>query len=225
MIKRLTALLAAAAALAPAAASASTLAAELELRFGTSSLGGGGWNVPRLILTNQSDTAQITGFTVTIGDTAFNFDGGGVPGQRGAGRTAFFAEAPAGGTASLVVGDSSHTGNGRPGRSWDALEYALTDFDPGERFQFDVDVDPDSATGATAAAANRVMVWNGMAPNALLRVVFSDGTVLSGAFEDGTDPNATSFFARVSLNPAAVPVPPAAALLPLGLAMLRRRRG
>ena len=210
------------AALLPGQAAASVLAAEMELRFGPSALGNGGWNVPRLILTNQSDTAQIVEFTVTIGDTAFNFDGGGVPGQPGAGTRAFFAEAPAGGSAALLVGDSSHTGNGRPGRSWDLLTYAMTGFDPGERFSFDVDVDPDGSAGATRARANTVMVWNGAAPNAVLSVVFSDGTVLSGVFEDGTDPNATSFFARVHAAP--VPLPPGALLFPIGVAALARRR-
>ena len=217
---RLAALLALAA-LAPMPAAASVLAAELELRFGPSRLGNGGWNVPRLFLTNLSDSARITEFTVTIGDERFNFDGGGVPGQPGAGVSAFFAAAPEGGTAVLTQGDSSHGGNGRPGRSWDALTYALTDFDPNERFVFDVDVDPDSTTGATAARANRVMVNNGPVVNAVLRVVFSDGTVLSGAFGDGPA-TATSFFANVSSAP--IPLPPAALLFPAGLALLRARR-
>lgn len=201
----------------PLSASAATLAAQMELRFGPSSLGGGGWNVPRLVLTNQSDAAQIVGATVTIGDVRFNFDGGGVPGAS----SAFFASAPGIDAVVQTLGDASHTGNGAPGRSWDALGYAFAGFDPGEAFSFDVDVDPDSTNGQTAALANRVMVNNGPVANAVLSVVFSDGTVLSGAFRDGPA-DATSYFANVSGTP--VPAPPAAALLPLGALLLRRRR-
>ena len=219
---RLLAALLAPLAFLPSSAAAATLMAEMTLSFGPGPLGGGGWNVPRLALTNHSDV-QITGFTLTIGDTRFNFDGGGLPDDYAAGRSSFFAEAPDGGTAAFAPGggDSNHTGNGRAGRSWDALAYVLTGFDPGETFTFDVDVDPDTV-GQTAARANTVMVNNGAdVLNALLTVTFSDGSVLSGFFADGPAPG--PFSARLFAAPALpVPAPPALALMPLGLLALRR---
>lgn len=172
----------------------------------------GSTNIPTFQLTNNSDPGlTLTAFTVTIGNTAFNYDGvqGVVLGSLG--------------SATLITPDTNTSGGVRS----DTVEYTFTGFDPGEAFQFEVDVDVD--TNNTTEDYRTVLFNNGAAPNAVVTVSFDNGSVLSQTMPDAS-PNLTAFtFAQTSAVGAAPEAGTLALLglgsLPIAGAVIRRRRG
>ena len=56
----------------------------------------------------------------------------------------------------------------------DVLSFTFTGFDPGDRFNSDVDIDPDSGDSACCNLSG-VLFNNGAAENAVVTVRFSDG--------------------------------------------------
>ncbi len=91
----------------------------------------GSVNVPRIRVWNESRTARITRFEMTIGDTSRNFDSA----------TDFIP--PSGGA---ILRREPDDGNG--GTRSDRVLLEISDFDPGESFTLYVDVDPDSENGS-----------------------------------------------------------------------------
>ena len=98
----------------------------------------------------------ITAFSVTIGDTGFNYDAS----------NGVFAVGS--GTSVLVSPDGADDGV----RS-DLLSFTFTGFDPGERFDTDNDIDPDSGNAACCDAAG-VLFDNGATQNANVSVTFQN---------------------------------------------------
>jgi hypothetical protein len=91
---------------------------------------GGTANGPNFTITNLSDTAQITGGGITIGDTAYNFDC--VQGL----------VAPAGGSLTFVTPEVNVCFPGG-GQRPDTIVFTTLGFDPGETLSFGTDIDPD----------------------------------------------------------------------------------
>lgn len=174
--------------LAAAPAGAATLGFDLTISGNT--------NVPTFSLDNTSTSAQIIGASVTIGDTGYNFD------------AIYGFTSPPGGTITRGSGD----GNDGGGLRVDIALLNFTDFDPGETASFDLDVDIDN--GNTIEDYRDVLFNNGSAPNSVVSVTFTGDTTLSLTLPDAAD--ASSYTYSVS-DTAAVPLPPAAALLLLGL--------
>lgn len=172
-------------------------------------------NVPDFRLTNNSDTASITAFNLTIGDTAFHYDF--VRSQS--------AFTDTGALLSFTV-NSPDLANDQVGS--DALDYIFAGFDPGDAFQFEADVDPD--VGNVVQDYRRILF-----PNAELTVSFSDGNSLSQTLAPADTGLAGYRFAQrldTSLRPqlqSVLPEPGTLALFGLGLAGLgmaaRRKRG
>ena len=119
-----------------------------------------------IVIQNDSDTYGITAVSVTIGDTAFNYD---------ASNGSFGAAA---GSFVLLSPDTIDDGV----RS-DLLSYTFTGFDPGERFGTVNDIDPDSGNSA-CCAANGVLFNNGAADNAEISVTFSNTLFLDTVAND-----------------------------------------
>lgn len=172
-------------------------------------------NVPTFALTNQSDTAQITGYTLTIGDTAFNFDGVNNSSQ---------GYTTGSGSFTLNFPDTNLSGGIRS----DLVSYAFTGFDPTEVFSHDADVDPDNSD--VAIDFRDVLFNNGSADNAVLTVSFLDAGIagdLSLVFDDGPELSSYLLTASGSIGDTPVPEPGMLALFGIGFAglgaMARRR--
>ncbi|MEO0762421.1 MAG: hypothetical protein AAFZ09_11530, partial [Pseudomonadota bacterium] len=141
-------------ALLPAAAQAAVL--DFRLTFdGTGTTIPGTRNVPLVTIENLGD-GQIESFELTIGDTAFNFDG------------VYQLSDPAGGTSTIEVGDDLIFGNTSP--VFDSIRLGFTGFDRGEQVSFGLDIDDDS--GAVQQDFARVLFDNGDIDNAVATVVF-----------------------------------------------------
>ena len=115
--------------------------------------------MPDFRLTNTSDTASITAFSLTIGDNNFHYDF--VRSQSAFNDT--------GAALSFTLNNpdftNDHVGDG-------LIDYVFFGFDPGDTFQFEADVDPH--------VGNIVQDYrNILFPNALVTVSFSDGNSLS----------------------------------------------
>ena len=164
-------------------------------------------NKPLLKFTNDSESASITEFIVTIGDTDYNFDYGLMQ----------LSGTSGGMNWKRVVPDANDTGGERA----DQVQYHnFTGFTPGKTFTFKTDVDPDHFD--RTEDYRKVMFNNGDAPNATVTVFFSNGITLSRALPDGSKRDSYSF-----TDAQVVPLPPAAwgamALFAL-LACMRRRQ-
>lgn len=163
---------------------------------GYSFLISGNANVPTVQLTNTSTNADITGFSMTIGNTAYNFD------------AAYHEVLGSVGSFTRISPDTNDGGGVRS----DVAAYSFTGFNPGEMFQFQVDVDRDSSN--TSEQYYNVLFNNGTAPNSLLVVSFSNNMTLRGILPDySAGPHAFS-------QSTAVPLPGALVLLGSGLAGL-----
>ena len=116
-------------------------------------------NVPDFRLTNTSDTASITAFSLTIGDNNFHYDF--VRSQS--------AFTDTGATLNFTLNNpdftNDHVGDG-------LIDYVFSGFDPGDAFQFEADVDPH--VGDIVQGYRNILF-----PNALVTVSFSDGNSLS----------------------------------------------
>ncbi|MEL6641338.1 MAG: hypothetical protein AAFP98_08500 [Pseudomonadota bacterium] len=172
----------------------------------------GNFNVPDIRLENTSTRpgVSITDFQLSIGDTAFNYD---------------FVRNQA------VVIDTNNdltptlntvgTRNDRTGD--DILDYSFTGFDPGDVFQFEVDIDPDGPGSVTQDFRNILF------PAATAFVTFSDGSTRGNTI-DPADPTSTSFIFTQNLPTTIAPIPLPGGLplmlgaLGLGAVALRRPR-
>jgi hypothetical protein len=114
-------------------------------------------DAPLFTLVNTSSEAQITQFSVTIGDTNYNFD-------------AVTFNAMAGGPQ--VTSFSPDSGQGGADAEVATLNFA--NFNPNSAFSFRTDIDPDNGN----ALANFRNVFGG-ATLAQITVSFSDGSVLT----------------------------------------------
>ncbi|WP_136634875.1 VPLPA-CTERM sorting domain-containing protein [Pseudooceanicola onchidii] len=182
------------------AATAGTLGYGLTIS-GSSSVGAN-FNVPKLSLSNTGDTGEITAFSITVGDTDYNFD--------------YFSGAltpPAGGTVSITLGDQT---NG--GVRYDEVALAFTDFGPGEMSSFFLDIDSDSAN--TVESFREVLFDNGPALNSVVSVSFSTGDILSMVLPDSQTQLTTYSFGQSKIVDAAVPLPASIPLLLAGLGAL-----
>lgn len=168
----------------------------------------GDTNVPTLQLTNDSTSALLTGFNLSIGNTAFNFD------------AAYFVVPGTVDRWTLVSPDANDGGVTRT----DLLQFTFAGFDPGEVFQFRADVDRDSSN--TTENYRTVLFNNGSAPNAVATAFFSDGKTLMATFPDASATQ-TSFTISASQGVGVVPLPAGLPLLLAGLgtlALIRARR-
>jgi len=173
---------------------------------------GNDFDMPKITLTNASTAGeQITGFSMSIGSTAFVYDFVLGPTSNPPGQAASLATETATG-ATLVAGDRRNAVG-----SVATLIWSFTHFAPGEQLIFEVDV--DRATGPPTADARTVWFNNGAAPNAQLQVQFSSGTSASLAMPDAAgSPSSFSF------SVTSVPEPGTATLLGAGLALLANRK-
>lgn len=161
-------------------------------------------NVPTITLVNQSDTASITNFMMTIGNTGFNWD------------AVINVVNPAGGGSVLNMPDSDTSGGARS----NVIDIDFSGFNPLLFASFDGDVDIDSAD--TSEDFRAVLFNNGGAPNSHVLVSFSNGLSLGLDLPDGPS-GLTSYTFSASQD---VPVPAGAALMfggLVGLTWLRRR--
>lgn len=114
----------------------------------------------RLQNTSTGTSAQITDFSVTIGNLAYNFDL--VSNQQILSNTGSML------MPSLLMGDTS-----QDGVRTDLLQYSFTGFDPTDRFAFNADIDKDNTN--TSELFDQILFNNGAAGNAIVSVSFLDG--------------------------------------------------
>lgn len=169
-------------------------------------------NIPDFVLTNDSDTALITDFNVTIGNTAFNFD------------NLTIISSPAGGSSTVNTGSTANGGSSPIGRT-DVFDVSFSSFDPGDSATFTNDIDPDDSN--TVVDFRDVFFNNGVAPNSVITVSFSDTTVLSLTMPDAGDLASYTFTQSDAIG--AVPVPAALPLMAAGVGVFglmgwRRKR-
>ncbi|MEM8981107.1 MAG: hypothetical protein AAGD04_16645 [Pseudomonadota bacterium] len=171
-------------------AAASTLGFKLSINDPVFNSTSGNFNVPDFQLENTSDSGQqITNFSLSIGDTSYNFDFVRI-------QTVFNDP---GADLNYTLETVGLTNNGIGD---DELRYSFTGFDAGDIFRFEVDVDPDS--GAPSQDFRDILF-----PTAELRVTYDTGHILSQTLTT-PNPNATNYQLGQTL---AVPLPGGLALL------------
>lgn len=163
--------------------------------------GGGPFNTVAFGIANLGPS-NLTGWSVTVGDTQYNFD------QIYATREQFVGGSGLE-TALLITGDRD-----QDGAVTDSFAYTFTNFGAGTTFRGQWDIDNDN--GDFNADARLVLFNNGAAPNAVATFTFEDGEVIQYTFPD---------LAVLDSYTLTIPAPGAAAgLVMLGVAGLRRRR-
>lgn len=128
---------------------------------------GGGKNAPIFHVLNESTSASITRFAISIGDDAFNYDDFTIKTLTTANYTASSVDEADGGARS------------------DVLSFDFNDFGPGKAFRVKTDIDIDDL--ASKENYNQILFQlggNDESDNALVSVNFSDGTLLSGHLPD-----------------------------------------
>jgi len=150
----------------------------------------GNINIPLVELTNISDEARITEFWMSIGRTDRNYDG--VTSGSESGDLVWVLQRP----------DYNRSGGDRS--NW--VGYQFSGFDPGETFQFTVDIDLDHSD--TDEDYRIVLFNNGGWLNSELQTTFSETSVLSGSLPDYSSP--PYIFSQTAL---AIPEPSTVALL------------
>ena len=127
----------------------------------------GDFDIPHVTLMNTSSTADISAFSVTIGNVLFNYD-------------AVF-NVNAGGVPFTLTEPDLNVGGGV--RS-DAIDLSFgPGFGPGASFGFDTHFDADWNLDKTRDYRN-ILFNNGTAQSAVVTVEFSNGTVLSMVLPD-----------------------------------------
>lgn len=168
---------------------------------------GGSDNIPTLVVTNTGDSGDISGLTLSIGDTAYNFD-------------AAYNTSSVGSV--LATLDAALDTNDSGGLRSNTAVFTFSSFNPTDSFTFDVDVDVDNSdTGENYQLR--------MLPGGSMTVNFTGGEIGS-LFVDltpTTGNNSEPYSYAASFTPAPVPLP---AGLPLmltalgGAAFLARRK-
>ncbi|MCX5690979.1 MAG: hypothetical protein NTV94_14540 [Planctomycetota bacterium] len=186
---------------AGAALSASAGVVSLTMQNGNG--GGFEFNTTAFSITNLSDSGVgLTQVTFTVGDTQCLFD------------FLYSSEEQFNGgngseSATLLVGDRSDDNAGP-----DFFTYGFDGFPPGTTFRGQWDIDYDNLN--YNVDMRRVFFNNGDAPNAVVSLIFSDGTTASYEFPDL--PVTDSYSIQIP-GPAAWPLAAAGTF-----AILRRRR-
>lgn len=174
----------------------------------------GNTNVPVFTLSNDSTVGGVglTGITLTIGNTAQNFD------------AAYLENV---GTTGIGFTRLSPDNNDSGAIRADFLQYTFTGFDPGESFIFSGDIDDDNVD---STEDYRVVLFNNgdAVPNSVLTVNFSNGASLSQSLSDQPPGLQAYSFSQSTGIIVAAPEPGTLALLGAGLlpimgAVLRRR--
>jgi hypothetical protein len=165
--------------------------------------GGGGNNTPRLILTNTSDSAGISRFVFTIGDSDYNFD----------------IVAPVGGETTPGVAPTLVTPDGvNDGIRSQFLEVSFTGLVPTRQASFATDV--DAGTSNITLDFTTIFFNNGALPNASVLVEFGSAGSLSMVLPDGSAPGSLFTFAQTT----DVPEPSTATLFVVACALLARKK-
>lgn len=197
---------------AAAPAIAATYGYELSINDPIFNSTSGDFNVPDLQLENISDSGSgigITDFSLTIGDTTFNFDFVRMQNAFNDPGSDLTFTLNTVGTANDSVGE-------------DILDYDFTGFDAGDIFRSEVDVDPDTGTPVQDF---RLVLF----PDAVASVTFSNGETLSQVL-DPSDTSVTGYTFEQTATDAPLPVPlPASMPLLLGAGVIlagaaRKRR-
>jgi len=158
-------------------------------------------NVPVFSLSNVGDQGDITGFTLSLGDLTRNFD------------SAHNATASTG-SFGFALGPNLDTNTGGGLRA-NSVDFTFTDFNPGEIFGFEADIDRDNSN----TLENYI---TSLLPGGSIVVNFAGGTT-SSLFIDLTRPfseaplAAYSYTAALSVPP---PIKPPLVPLPAGLPLL-----
>lgn len=192
------------AALLATALAAPALAGSVTLTLENGTFGGDPFNTVRFGLTNTSAPGiNLTGWSLTVGDTQFLFD------QLYLSEETFTpnTDAP---TAALANDTNLREDNGL---GQDAFTYTFTNFTPATTFSGQWDIDNDN--GDFQANARTVLFNNGDAANALATFTFSDGSAINYTFPD------LPIQDRYSID---IPTPAGAGVLALAALGVGRRR-
>lgn len=169
-------------------------------------------NGPGFTITNLSDTASITGGSLTLGDTSYNFD------------CVTQVAAPSGGAVTVLTPEVNACFPGG-GQRPDTIEFTTSGFDPGDAVSFYADVDPDFRDGTVSDPG---IVTDGGS----LSIAFSGSQSVFALAVDLTNPGVAPYGYVVTAEDDSgglppVPLPASGLLLFGGLAsvgLIRRRR-
>ncbi|MEM1361737.1 MAG: VPLPA-CTERM sorting domain-containing protein [Pseudomonadota bacterium] len=170
----------------------------------------GSFNTPTIDITNESDAADLTSFSLFLGSTELGIDfvaGLGI-------------NEPLGGSATLVFGDNANDDVRTNG-----FEISFVDFSPMESVNVGIDIDELASPISTSENYLEAFgILDGFAP-AIVTAHFSDGAVASASFADAVQTASASYRLEGSARVAApVPVPASLPLLAIGLAGLAGMR-
>lgn len=157
-----------------------------------------GFNVPQITLQNLSGAHSITNLMISIGDTAYNWDG------------VTDLTSPPGGNSTLNSPDTSTGGGVRS----DVLNIGFTGFGPSESISFRADIDIDSSD--SGEDFRTVLFNNAGADNSNIKVTFTGGDMLNVTMPDEQFFTEFTFSARDNV-PFTTPAPETFVLILGGL--------